>query len=271
MPPEIYLLKKKHAVILRPYICYIQPTGNVACLPLKSCQIDAANHGMPSPTTVAPTVSPSSSSTVAAAIHKQSPMMSAYSLWARDQRKRQPLQERTSPFGPPAPTQPRQLIGLKKKWFKLSNQTKNAWRRKARRQLNKQSEMKNGASLAATAAVAPPLAAMPTTTPAATEPPTTTLRSDQIILSECTAVNAAAHLLLLGESLFKMGEQLAQFDGQVSVSGTLSVLLDSFLCSMGPLMALTKEIPNIEENPHLDAAISSTLDNIAYILPGLHS
>lgn len=160
-------------------------------------------------------------------------LSTAFSLWASQKRQQSPH------------LRPRRL---KRMWIKLRNAEKRQWRTRMR-------QLQEPAA-AATAPPAPP-------TPA-------TLRSDQIIVSQCTPSNAAAHLSLLGDSLHRMGGQLMQHDGnQCSVSGALSVLLDAFLCSMGPLMALTREIPGVEENPLLDAAISSTLDNIAYILPGL--
>lgn len=170
-------------------------------------------------------------------------LVTAFSLWSAQKRQQSPL------------IRPRRL---KRMWTTLSNAEKNHWRSKLRD-------------------IQPP----PTTTDQTSEPaaaaPTTivppappALRSDQIVVSQCTPANAAAHLLLLGDSLHRMGSELLQHDGnQCSVAGALSVLLDAFLCALGPLMALAREIPGVEESPLLDAAIGSTLDNIAYIVPGL--
>lgn len=51
------------------------------------------------------------------------------------------------------------------------------------------------------------------------------------------------------------------------MSGSLSVLLDSTLCALGPLLCLTSEVKE------LDGCTKDTqesiLDNIAYIMPGL--
>ena len=49
-------------------------------------------------------------------------------------------------------------------------------------------------------------------------------------------IHAAAHLKLLGESLSVIGQRLTEHKGQIAVSGSLSVLLDSLLCSMVPLV-----------------------------------
>ncbi|XP_011308793.1 HMG box-containing protein 4-like isoform X2 [Fopius arisanus] len=80
-------------------------------------------------------------------------------------------------------------------------------------------------------------------------------------------LDVAAHLKLLGESLTIIGERLKEHDGQIAVSGSLSVLLDSFLCALGPLMCLTQQVP--EANGTEADTLSEILDNIAYIMPGL--
>ena len=43
------------------------------------------------------------------------------------------------------------------------------------------------------------------------------------------AIDIAAHLKLLGESLSVIGERLQEHEGQIAVSGSLSVLLDSLV------------------------------------------
>lgn len=80
-------------------------------------------------------------------------------------------------------------------------------------------------------------------------------------------LDVAAHLKLLGESLSIIGHRLTEHEGQIAVSGSLSVLLDSTLCALGPLLCLTSEVKQ------LDGCSKETqetiLDNIAYIMPGL--
>uniref|UniRef100_A0A8C6NZ07 HMG-box containing 4 n=1 Tax=Nothobranchius furzeri TaxID=105023 RepID=A0A8C6NZ07_NOTFU len=80
-------------------------------------------------------------------------------------------------------------------------------------------------------------------------------------------IDAAAHLQLLGESLSLIGHRLQETEGMVAVSGSLSVLLDSILCALGPLTCLTAQIPQLNGCPR--HVLSNTLDNIAYIMPGL--
>ncbi|XP_014614776.1 PREDICTED: HMG box-containing protein 4-like isoform X2 [Polistes canadensis] len=80
-------------------------------------------------------------------------------------------------------------------------------------------------------------------------------------------IDVAAHLKLLGESLTIIGERLKEHDGQIAVSGSLSVLLDSLLCALGPLTCLTQQVSEI--NGAQPETLSQMLDNIAYLMPGL--
>ncbi|XP_060757653.1 HMG domain-containing protein 4a isoform X2 [Neoarius graeffei] len=97
---------------------------------------------------------------------------------------------------------------------------------------------------------------------------TTPSRSSLTIrLPEVDPIDAAAHLQLLGESLSLIGHRLQETEGMVAVSGSLSVLLDSILCALGPLTCLTAQVPQLNGCPR--SVLSNTLDNIAYIMPGL--
>ncbi|XP_018423043.1 PREDICTED: HMG domain-containing protein 4 isoform X2 [Nanorana parkeri] len=80
-------------------------------------------------------------------------------------------------------------------------------------------------------------------------------------------IDVAAHLQLLGESLSLIGHRLQETEGMVAVSGSLSVLLDSVLCALGPLVCLTSHVPQLNACPK--QVLSNTLDNIAYVMPGL--
>lgn len=85
-----------------------------------------------------------------------------------------------------------------------------------------------------------------------------------------TNSDIAAYLKLLGDSLCLIGERLKEHDGQITVSGSLSVLLDSLLCSIGPLMCLTTYVPSLGQNTnHSKDVMRDMLDNIAYVMPGL--
>merc|ERR1719150_3648397 len=80
-------------------------------------------------------------------------------------------------------------------------------------------------------------------------------------------LDVAAHLTLLGESLSIIGSRLREHEGQIAVSGSLSVLLDSLLCAMGPLLCLTQTVPQLDGAE--PATINQILDNVAFIMPGL--
>ena len=87
-------------------------------------------------------------------------------------------------------------------------------------------------------------------------------------LTGVAPIDAAAHLKLLGESLSVIGQRLTEHKGQIAVAGSLSVLLDSLLCAMGPLVCLTKQVPQLNQAVPPDQ-LNKILDNIAYIMPGL--
>ncbi|KAG0430310.1 hypothetical protein HPB47_022799 [Ixodes persulcatus] len=80
-------------------------------------------------------------------------------------------------------------------------------------------------------------------------------------------VDVAAHLKLLGESLSTIGQRLTEHEGQIAVSGSLSVLLDSTLCALGPLLCLTSL--GKEMNGCSKETLTKILNNIAYVMPGL--
>uniref|UniRef100_A0A8C1UQN9 HMG box domain-containing protein n=1 Tax=Cyprinus carpio TaxID=7962 RepID=A0A8C1UQN9_CYPCA len=97
--------------------------------------------------------------------------------------------------------------------------------------------------------------------------PTNTAALSPLRDPELDPIDAAAHLQLLGESLSLIGRRLQETEGMVTVSGSLSVLLDSVLCALGPLACLTTQVPELNGCPH--HVLSNTLDNIAYVMPGL--
>lgn len=117
-------------------------------------------------------------------------------------------------------------------------------------------------------------------------------------------IDVAAHMKLLGESLINIGERLSQHEvsycrqsmmfhrfnllpllqGQIAVSGSFSVLLDSILCAMGSLMCCLNYVPelNFQNDPPLTNGESidgieeepknlfqSIMDNVHYLMPGL--
>ncbi|XP_007952174.1 HMG domain-containing protein 4 [Orycteropus afer afer] len=98
-------------------------------------------------------------------------------------------------------------------------------------------------------------------------PSTVLLPTSPAKAPETEPIDVAAHLQLLGESLSLIGHRLQETEGMVAVSGSLSVLLDSIICALGPLACLTTQLPELNGCPK--QVLSNTLDNIAYIMPGL--
>ncbi|XP_060950388.1 HMG box-containing protein 4-like isoform X2 [Limanda limanda] len=85
--------------------------------------------------------------------------------------------------------------------------------------------------------------------------------------SDGDPVSAAAHLHLLGESLSLIGHHLQETDKMLNVSSSLSLLLDSLLCALAPIICLNAQIPELRScTQH---TLASTLENIAYMMPGL--
>ncbi|KAI1295668.1 HMG domain-containing protein 4 [Halotydeus destructor] len=79
--------------------------------------------------------------------------------------------------------------------------------------------------------------------------------------------DVAAHLKILGESLTLVGKKLAEQNDEVTINGTLSLLLDSTLCALGPLMCLTTLMDETDGCPA--EVHKKTLENISYIMPGI--
>lgn len=83
-------------------------------------------------------------------------------------------------------------------------------------------------------------------------------------------LDIAAHMKLLGDNLSNIGRNIQDHDGHIALSGTLSVLLDSLVCSLGPLICLTTHIHGFGHRVmHIKETLHKTLDNIAYLMPGL--
>ncbi|KAL1461778.1 hypothetical protein WDU94_013649 [Cyamophila willieti] len=71
------------------------------------------------------------------------------------------------------------------------------------------------------------------------------LPADLFKVTGTQPLDISAHLRLLGDNLTIIGERLRETQ-ILAVSGGMSLLLDSFLCALGPLLCLTQQIP--EEN-----------------------
>ncbi|KAJ2943379.1 hypothetical protein O0L34_g12189 [Tuta absoluta] len=106
-----------------------------------------------------------------------------------------------------------------------------------------------------------------TSTPAAAGAVTGAGGAGMYRVTGCGAAEVAAHLRLLGESLAIIGERLKEHEGQIAVSGSVSVLLDTLLCALAPLLCVCRHLP--PPLPPPQRLLADTLHNIAYIMPGL--
>lgn len=164
-------------------------------------------------------------------------------------------------------------------WQTLSNKQKLAWRRKAqRRTMKKESSMistgKNPSQLgqfSVSQGSGPQGEGHPGPRVTVQRSPRSGGEEAPLGPSEdhysIEPIDVAAHLKLLGESLSIIGMRLQEHKGMIAVQGSLSVLLDSFVCACGPLLCLTQQVPGLDGCSPLTHA--HTLDSVAYVMPGL--
>ncbi|CAF4887522.1 unnamed protein product [Pieris macdunnoughi] len=168
-------------------------------------------------------------------------------------------------------------------WANVNYNERYLWKRKAKRfAIMKSQETQGVTKIISNPSVTPVRHAGPGRPPKHRPQPTHTTPPQQALVpvstssgannsgmyrvTGCGAVEVAAHLRLLGESLAIIGERLKEHEGQIAVSGSVSVLLDTLLCSLVPLVAVTRAVPAIAPPA---ALLQDTLHNIAYIMPGL--
>ncbi|CAK1546467.1 unnamed protein product [Leptosia nina] len=170
-------------------------------------------------------------------------------------------------------------------WANVNYNERYLWKRKAKRfAMLKSQEAQGTTKIISNPSVTPVKHAGPGRPPKHRPPPVQTTPPQQALVispvstssgannsgmyrvTGCGAVEVAAHLRLLGESLAIIGERLKEHEGQIAVSGSVSVLLDTLLCSLAPLIAVTRAVPAIAPPARL---LQDTLHNIAYIMPGL--
>ncbi|KAG8182649.1 hypothetical protein JTE90_018485 [Oedothorax gibbosus] len=186
--------------------------------------------------------------------------LTAYMLWCNENRKRIATASGTVGFG---------NIGKKlgETWQALPDKEKMAWRRKAKRLALKSSGglISTGPAAAETSAAAKQLPSRAAASTSAEDALKNLADSGRVLGT--SAIDSAAYLKLLGDSLSLIGQRLTEHEGQLAVSGIFSVLLDTILCVVGPLLCLTSESPVLSSLPQETSR--STLDSIAYFMPGL--
>ncbi|CAG0888784.1 unnamed protein product [Cyprideis torosa] len=83
-----------------------------------------------------------------------------------------------------------------------------------------------------------------------------------------SALDCAAQFNLMGENLQNIGERLLEHQGQLAISGSISLCLDTFLCCLAPLLPLINTVPGFEGTID-DETASRIMDYSHYFLPGL--
>ncbi|KAM3956258.1 HMG box-containing protein 4 [Aphomia sociella] len=173
-------------------------------------------------------------------------------------------------------------------WANVTYSERYVWRRKAKRfAMQKEQQVNQTSKIISNPSFRPPVTNAgpgrpPSNRSVPKQSPTTTPPQQALVpvsgsgsgsggagmyrVTGCGAVEVAAHLRLLGESLAIIGERLKEHEGQIAVSGSVSVLLDTLLCSLAPLLGVARAVPAIAPPPRL---LQDTLHNIAYIMPGL--
>ncbi|XP_025062653.1 HMG domain-containing protein 4 isoform X1 [Alligator sinensis] len=139
-------------------------------------------------------------------------------------------------------------------WKQLPEKDKLSWKQKAQYLQHKQNkaEATTVKRKATSSEGAPKVKASPTgvLSPHKKSPSSTVvLSSSPAKVPETEPIDVAAHLQLLGESLSLIGHRLQETEGMVAVSGSLSVLLDSIICALGPLTCLTTQLPELNGCP----------------------
>lgn len=192
---------------------------------------------------------------------KNKSRFTAYMLWSNEARKKIVANEPNLDF----PSISRKMGDM---WANIPKHEKNIWRRKAQNLGIKQKrtilkEVFNPSPASFKSHSASVLNRQKSRTKSLSIQSSAT---SPVKVNETT--NIAAHFRLLGENLTIIGDRLKEHEGQIAISGGLSVLLDSLLCSIGPLLCLTTQLPAIKKTD-LEPNLCSILDNITYVMPGL--
>lgn len=188
-------------------------------------------------------------------LNVKEPGFVAYALWAKEVRKT--LMNAYPNFSTSQINQQ-----LRDMWKSVPTEDKSRWVRKAKRLLEREGLDDSSANdpKIAIKKLSPEITDNSIETSNKNAPKLEPLRSTQ-------PIDVAAHLALLGESLGIIGQRLKEHQGQIAVNGSVSVLLDSLLCALGPLLCLTQQVTEINVNSQ--ETMSRLMDDIAYIMPGL--
>lgn len=197
--------------------------------------------------------------------------VTAYTLWSRENRS---IIQQDHPD--------LDFAGVSKRmgevWQHLSNSEKTIWKIKAQKETGtpvgtmiSTSSSRNSSSKSSSSSSSTPAATVSKSKKSVTKSTNKSVssKSNAPPVPICSPIRMAAHLKILGESLDKIGKQLSQSQKSTSIvhGNQLSLLLDTALCSLGPLLALTtldSRLDGCPRNVH-----HKILDDISYIMPNI--
>lgn len=78
-------------------------------------------------------------------------------------------------------------------------------------------------------------------------------------------IDAAAHIHIMGDSLVRTGAQIIN-NGEYDTGEVLNNVLDGLLCTIAPLLTLTKQVTGLQGTIP-DKSLSETYANIAHLMP----
>ncbi|XP_025416543.1 HMG box-containing protein 4 isoform X3 [Sipha flava] len=180
----------------------------------------------------------------------------AYALWAKEVRK-------TLMNAYPNSSTSQINQQLRDMWKSVPTEDKSRWIRKAKRLLEREGVEITDTNDSKVIAKKPSAEMMDSIMDSSSNK--NKIKSEP--LRSTQPIDVAAHLALLGESLGIIGQRLKEHQGQIAVNGSVSVLLDSLLCALGPLLCLTQQVTELNVNSQ--DTMSRLMDDIAYIMPGL--
>lgn len=214
-----------------------------------------------------PTPNKKSRKSVGGAKMKKPGMTTGYTLWTKENRPKIQQEHPEMDFASVS----RRLGEI---WQGLSNNEKLHWKVKAQKLAGKMSS--TGPTVAE--AVSPAIFTSPTIRQPTPKQRQTLHNPPLPQLAELPATNTenkmrnipmlvATHLKVLGESMSSIGYKLSHQDTQQDISGPMSDLLDSLLCSLNSLMLLTSMDQKL--NGCSISTHSRAMENTAYIMPGI--
>jgi len=228
-----------------------------------------------------PKIQPKPATSKFTAKNNQKGKQSGYMLWASKMRS-----QVTTQFPGLAFLEVSKKLG--ELWKRIPDKEKQMWKytseKMASKLQKKQSTAKNrrqGSKMIATGAkkkIVPPKPAkvpkqmlMPLSSGPPHKDPEEMMQKElgRLPLPSVEPIDAAAYMHMVGESLTNLGVKLKQMKRikAEDVDNYIPMMLDSFMCTVVPLVTLTNQVPQLQ-NSTSDEVYSETLANLSHFIPG---